>query len=239
MRRKGFTLIELLVVVAIIVILAGILYPVFAATRRAAYNATCLSHLKQVGLAVQMYVQDYDESFPTACCQADRVLGKAQPDLSTLGRPTPYLWEVVKPYIKNPDIWRCPGDVGFYSMSRTGVVAFDFRPNTFAKTGSSYTYNTDLAWLHTGPAADVFETIGQWMPMTIGQIQKPTETFIAAEPSGYWHNAIQAPPPPQRDASNDTRDSTYRQNMVCVDGHAKAFGFTQIKVLWSRDRSEF
>src|SRR5438445_509765 len=79
MRRKGFTLIELLVVVAIIVILAGILYPVFAATRRAAYNAACLSNLKQIGLAVSMYTQDYDETFPTACCQTDRAIGKAQP----------------------------------------------------------------------------------------------------------------------------------------------------------------
>src|ERR1051325_625244 len=67
MRRRGFTLIELLVVVAIIVILAGIRYSVFAATRRAAYNAACLSNLKQIGLAVSMYSQDYDEAFPLAC----------------------------------------------------------------------------------------------------------------------------------------------------------------------------
>jgi prepilin-type N-terminal cleavage/methylation domain-containing protein len=231
MRRKGFTLVELLVVVAIIVILAGILYPVFAAARRAAYNATCVSNLKQIGLAVQMYTQDYDEAFPTACCQTDRVLGKAQPDLPT---PTPYVWEVVKPYIKNPGIWRCPGDTGFTAAG--GRV--DMRPNTYDRTGSSFNYNTDLVWLHTGPPQDVFEQIGQWAPMTMGQIQKPLETFIAAEPAGHWHNSIQAPPPPQRNASNDTRN-TYRQNMVCVDGHAKSFTLGQIMVLWSRDRSEF
>src|SRR5439155_13063114 len=89
MRRKGFTLIELLVVVAIIVILAGILYPVFAATRRAAYNAACLSNLKQIGLAVSMYTQDYDEAFPLACGVMDRDIGAVQPDYPTL---TPYLW---------------------------------------------------------------------------------------------------------------------------------------------------
>jgi prepilin-type N-terminal cleavage/methylation domain-containing protein len=227
MRRKGFTLVELLVVVAIIVILAAILYPVFAATRRAANNATCLSNLKQIGLGVQMYAQDYDESFPAACTQADRVIGKAQPNWPT---PTPYLWEVVKPYIKNDAIWRCPGDIGWYSQTRTGVMIVDFRPNTYTKTGSSYTYNTDLVW---------DDQTNQWAPMTISQIQKPTETFMVAEPTGYWHNAIQAPPPPERTAATDTRDSTYRQNMVCVDGHAKAFGFSQIKVLWSRSRSEF
>src|SRR6476620_477935 len=82
MRRKGFTLIELLVVIAIIVILAGILFPAFAATRRAANNAACISNLKQVGMAVSMYSQDYDETFPRACDMTDRhpVIVKAQPD---------------------------------------------------------------------------------------------------------------------------------------------------------------
>jgi general secretion pathway protein G len=231
MRRKGFTLVELLVVVAIIVILAGILYPVFAAARRAAYNATCLSNLKQIGLAVQMYAQDYDEAFPTACCQADRVVGKAQTNYPV---PTPYLWEVVNPYVKNPSVWRCPGDTGF-----TVGNVIDFTPSTYEKTGSSFTYNTDLVWLHTGDKVqDPWERVGQWAPMTIGSIQKPHETFVAAEPAGHWHNSIKAPPAAQRNASNDTRN-TYRQNMVCVDGHAKSFTLSQIQVFWSRDRADF
>ncbi|MEP6756569.1 MAG: DUF1559 domain-containing protein, partial [Chthonomonadales bacterium] len=62
--RRGFTLIELLVVIAIIAILAAILFPVFAKAREAARKATCLSNLKQIGLATLMYVQDYDEQFP-------------------------------------------------------------------------------------------------------------------------------------------------------------------------------
>src|SRR5438552_2070017 len=100
MRRKGFTLIELLVVIAIVVILAGILYPVFAATRRAAYNAACLSNVKQVGLAVSMYTQDYDETFPVAINQVDyaavQSLWKDSKKASA-----PYLWTLVTPYVKN------------------------------------------------------------------------------------------------------------------------------------------
>jgi len=64
MRRSGFTLIELLVVIAIIAILAAILFPVFAQARESARSISCVSNLKQIGTAVRMYAQDYDEEFP-------------------------------------------------------------------------------------------------------------------------------------------------------------------------------
>jgi prepilin-type processing-associated H-X9-DG protein/prepilin-type N-terminal cleavage/methylation domain-containing protein len=63
---KGFTLIELLVVISLIVILAAILLPVFAQVREAARKSTCQSNLKQIGAAVLMYAQDYDDTLPNA-----------------------------------------------------------------------------------------------------------------------------------------------------------------------------
>src|SRR5437867_7482672 len=60
-KGQGFTLIELLVVIAIIAILAAILFPVFAQARQKARLTSCLSNLKQLGTALSMYVQDYDE----------------------------------------------------------------------------------------------------------------------------------------------------------------------------------
>ena len=65
MRKQGFTLIELLVVIAIIAILASILFPVFARAREKARQTSCLSNMKQLGLACSMYAQDYDELLPT------------------------------------------------------------------------------------------------------------------------------------------------------------------------------
>src|SRR3954465_12810650 len=75
-KRSAFTLIELLVVIAIIAILAAILFPVFAQAREAARKASCQSNLKQLATATMMYVQDYDESFPTGGKTCDA----SQPD---------------------------------------------------------------------------------------------------------------------------------------------------------------
>ncbi len=91
-RKSAFTLIELLVVIAIIAILAAILFPVFAQAREKARQATCLSNFKQIGLAVLMYAQDYDESF-----------NPSEVSLSGGGNfATGYDWtQIVNPYIKN------------------------------------------------------------------------------------------------------------------------------------------
>jgi prepilin-type N-terminal cleavage/methylation domain-containing protein len=122
MRRKGvtgFTLIELLVVIAIIAILAAILFPVFARAREQARKTTCLSNLKNIGLAALMYVQDFDEQFPWLM-QDDRTNNNSTG--YSVGLPTgPPVWPVnlnnqrglfmeakFQPYLKNYGIFGCP-----------------------------------------------------------------------------------------------------------------------------------
>src|SRR5512139_2065779 len=63
-RRQGFTLIELLVVIAIIGILAAMLFPVFARARESARKVQCLANVKNVAMAIQMYISDYEKFFP-------------------------------------------------------------------------------------------------------------------------------------------------------------------------------
>ena len=102
-KRTGFTLIELLVVIAIIAILAAILFPVFARARENARRASCLSNLKQQGLGIMQYVQDYDEKYPNAYYYETGTIQPAEwyPDYS--------FWQnVIYPYVKSEQIMRCP-----------------------------------------------------------------------------------------------------------------------------------
>lgn len=94
--RHGFTLIELLVVIAIIAILAAILFPVFAKARENARRTSCLSNMKQIGLGMIQYTQDYDSTFPAV--YNDNIGGKR------------LIWaDAIRPYIKSRQIFACPG----------------------------------------------------------------------------------------------------------------------------------
>jgi len=101
-RQSGFTLIELLVVIAIIAILAAILFPVFARARENARKSSCMSNVKQLGMGVTMYVQDYDEAFPLRYQGTSGNTGVRWYPLA--GQPT-YLLE---PYVKSTAAFRCP-----------------------------------------------------------------------------------------------------------------------------------
>jgi prepilin-type processing-associated H-X9-DG protein len=90
-------------VIAIIAILAAILFPVFAQAREKARQAACLSNLKQIGTALMMYTQDYDETYPAANMQPVAPINGG-------GSPVMPIDAQVGPYIKNDQVWTCPSD---------------------------------------------------------------------------------------------------------------------------------
>lgn len=103
--RSAFTLIELLVVIAIIAILAAILFPVFGRARENARRSSCQSNLKQIGLGMMQYVQDYDEFYPLAFHPVGTT------DYQSNAAETGWAW-TVQPYIKSTQVFQCPSVTG-------------------------------------------------------------------------------------------------------------------------------
>ena len=160
MRRRGFTLIELLTVLAIMTILAGILFPVFLQARDAARRANCLSSLRQLALAHRIYVEDYDDTLPSW-------------ELGRFGRNV--IWtEFLRPYYRDPQIL----DQGFTdpaTRAATGWTA-DYSLCAWGPGGEGTL--ADPYWLWPGAlwtAGDVSK------PMTLAEVRRPAESLQFAD----------------------------------------------------------
>jgi prepilin-type N-terminal cleavage/methylation domain-containing protein/prepilin-type processing-associated H-X9-DG protein len=179
--RRAFTLIELLVVIAIIAILAAILFPVFAQARAKARQASCLSNMKQIGLGVMMYVQDYDETMPNSVnfCADARITNPLDPN----DNPTPGttgigrrpLWHgVIYPYLKNWDILSCPSDTGVKSTNPIDKYHY-----------ISYGYNYGYLSVYTpGTACANGTTNVVFKGMALAGVLKPADIIAVVDNSG-------------------------------------------------------
>jgi len=123
--KKGFTLIELLVVIAIIAILAAILFPGFARARENARRASCMSNLKQMGLAAMMYVQDYDDHYPLGLFLIPTT---QQPPGGVWADGVVFWPQALFPYHRSMQVFFCPSSnyprvVGYPTNSEYGNYA--------------------------------------------------------------------------------------------------------------------
>jgi len=180
--RSGFTLIELLVVIAIIAILAAILFPVFAQAREKARAISCLSNEKQIGTALLMYVQDYDEMYPLAQRRPSASELAAVPTADPAIDPVPWSW-VTQPYIKNGNqvangdghfeyaggLWSCPSFPVTESRNYRANAHIMGDQSQFAG-GSAYglSYNSSTLSQISNPASKVLIAEGGYMGAATG-----------------------------------------------------------------------
>jgi len=122
--KMAFTLIELLVVIAIIAILAALLMPAFGRAKESARGTACLNNLRQIGIGLQIYVQENNNRMPS---MRDRLLDTNSPVI-----PLPTVDVVLSNHVGNVQVFACPSDKG------------SDKPPQFVQTGSSYGWNSLL-----------------------------------------------------------------------------------------------
>jgi len=166
-KPKAFTLIELLVVIAIIAILAAILFPVFARARENARRSSCQSNLKQIGLGIAQYTQDYDEKLPTRVYQ-------------DAGGADSYSWrQVIQPYLKSTQIFMCPSNTDNTKVSDTAMLGY---PAINVSYGANGRDNNKLA-LFGSPGAPVALSAITSVAQTLAVVESSAPTQKEIDPT--------------------------------------------------------
>jgi prepilin-type N-terminal cleavage/methylation domain-containing protein/prepilin-type processing-associated H-X9-DG protein len=248
-KSRAFTLIELLVTIAIIGILAAILFPVFARARENARRASCLSNLKQMGLGIMQYTQDYDERYPLAYYPypdydtarsgaAPKPPAQAQTVPGTPGATfsicDPYscgsgykdhwiTWmDFINPYVKSTQIYLCP------SAEDTTKPSYNYSSALSNVFGASANYDRFGASHPSGP-------------LSLAAVTRPSEIVMVMDMNDDWALGM-SPRTYVAAAKSDTRRPSVTPhfeggNIVYADGHVKWMSMTSMLALTGPDSS--
>lgn len=183
--NRGYSLIELLTVIALIATLIAMLFPIFGGPRERSRQSTCASNLKQIGLAMAMYAQDYDGLYPYGADPVDKLPNVWTGDEADQVKVMQPLQTVLLPYQKTNEIWRCPSDTGVETLrdqtdTNGDPIKIDALPTAFEKLGTSYVWRTELAFQHK-----FFATDGYRGKDSVGC----AEITIVNEITGAWHGS--------------------------------------------------
>lgn len=216
--RRGFTLIEMLVVIAIIAILAGMLFPVFARARDTANQAVCISNLRQLGVSIRLYGDDYDDRFPLAVDFTDQPLsasawaGSGIPGavanvarLENTSDPIDgdsnggRIDHILRPYVRNEEVFRCPGDTGFGGIvgaaSTEPFVLYNLPPIVpLWQQTRYYSARNKRPTSYWGGTSYLYRTeLGLWMKPTT-ELWKPDNVNVLFDGAHYWHTRLHRRP---------------------------------------------
>jgi prepilin-type N-terminal cleavage/methylation domain-containing protein/prepilin-type processing-associated H-X9-DG protein len=227
-RLSAFTLIELLVVIAIISILAAILFPTFAQAREKARSITCLSNLKQMGLALMMYNQDYDEQMPPIAGVYTKgnvkyfqnwaidLIGGQNVDVAVIpsGVVVPGL---IQSYIKNNGIFKCPSANGGNLSYMYNDLAAQQSLAGFASPAVS------VLVLESSPASGAFGGLANPLRLNVGHFVAPPSadalpTTATADQLIPYDNATILDSARFKDVTRHNEFGNY----IFADGHAKS-----------------
>jgi len=211
------------VVVAIIAMLAALIFPVLSRAKNAAKGTTCLSNLRQIGQGTLLYMGDNDDLFPNMVDAGDRAFPgqwASYPDFMADIPQIPLVQDLLQSYTKSREIFHCPSDTGTAVIDDLDpTVAFLGSPSDYASFGSSYFYSTKLTVLRE----------------TQTSLAKPAEVNLLYDAAGHWHGAGgEALLDDSLEASADRRRQ-YRYNNVFVDMHAKSLTSDQLEVGYAVD----